>query len=162
MPQADVSRLPAILTSIPPDRVRRMQRAGAAVWRRFAWLSHPELHRLAVRELRGNVEQIEYMRKWEDPYGQRGRPWLRPLQPGGWRGDAFSSVMDWLRHKLQQRARRGEGGTAAAAAAALGERGEQAVLPKQQGQQAQAQHQHQLAGPSIGDDDAGGGPGMEE
>jgi hypothetical protein len=80
-----------------------MQRAMAAVWTRFAWLAHPELHRLAVKEMKGNAEQYHYMRQWEDPYGQRTMPWLRPLGPGGWRDDAFHTILQWLHHKLEKR-----------------------------------------------------------
>jgi hypothetical protein len=103
VPEADAERLPEILTAIPPDRVRRMQRAGAAVWRRFAWLSHPALHRLARAALAANAAAAAEAAAYDEPLGQRTRPWLRPLRRGGWRDDAFHTLLQWLHHRLQQR-----------------------------------------------------------
>ncbi|GBF90972.1 exostosin-like glycosyltransferase [Raphidocelis subcapitata] len=130
--EADAERLPELLTAIPPDRVRRMQRAMAAVWRRFVWLSHPALHRLALEAMEANAEAAAEAAKWGDPLGQRTRPWLRPLQRGDWRDDAFQTVLQWLYSKLQQRqggggvgAGGGGGGGASMFAAAGGEGGDQ-------------------------------------
>ena len=110
--EAEVARLPEILTAVPPDRVRRMQRAMAAVWRRFAWLSHPALHRMALDALAANAEAAAEMERYGEPFGQQDRPWLRPLARGEWQDDAFRTLLQWLHHKLLQRdaAARASGG----------------------------------------------------
>ena len=158
VPEADVERLPELLAAIPPDRVRRMQRAMAAVWRRFAWLSHPALHRMALETLDANAEVATEAAKWGDPLGQRTRPWLRPLQRGEWRDDAFHTVLQWLYHKLQQRQGGGganggggpEGTETLAAATALAARG---------GEQPREQAGRRRHTRPWGEAPRGGGPG---
>jgi hypothetical protein len=109
--EADVARLPEILTAIPPDRVTRMQRAAAAVWRRFVWLSHPVLVRGAGELIQSNARAVA-ANGTANPTGSgdaQQPAWLRPLPPGAWRDDAFHTILQWLHHKLSQRGARGAG-----------------------------------------------------
>jgi hypothetical protein len=107
VPEADVERLPEILAAIPPARVRRMQRAAAAVWRRFAWLSHPAVLRQAHELIAANAAPgannttNRSSSSNSDADEEVFRP--RPLAHGGWRGDAFHTLLEWLHHKLALR-----------------------------------------------------------
>jgi len=103
VPEADVEQLPELLIAIPPARIRQMQRAMAAVWHRFAWLSHPALHRIAREVMEENAKAAAEKLLWGDPLGQQTRPWLKALRPGEWRDDAFHTIVQWLHHKLEQR-----------------------------------------------------------
>ncbi|GBF96649.1 exostosin-like glycosyltransferase [Raphidocelis subcapitata] len=107
--EADVGRLPEILQAVPPDRVARMQRAAAAVWRRFAWLSHPVLVRGAGELLEANARAaaaaavngaINATGSVQPQQQAQQAGWLRP---GAWRDDAFHTILQWLHHKLAQR-----------------------------------------------------------
>ncbi len=136
--ESDVDRLPEILTAIPPKKISRMQRAAAAVWRRFAWLSHPVLLRRA-REL----QQAARLKAAESGAGQtEGRDdeeaqqavWARgQLGFGEWQDDAFGTIMQWLYHKLQQRQGAAAGGEGGAAAAGEGRGGGQLTRWPQRG-----------------------------
>ncbi|GBF90959.1 exostosin-like glycosyltransferase [Raphidocelis subcapitata] len=142
--EADAERLPELLTAIPEARVRAMQRTLATVWRRFAWMSHPELHRqlrtLAASNSRA-AEAAEAARPKADGGGggggggdgnssggggaaQRAQA-LHALAPGAWRDDAFHTLLQWLYSKLQQRGARdgrgGGGGNSSAHAEAVAE-----------------------------------------
>ena len=127
--EADIERLPEILLAIPPARVRQMQRMIANVWRRFAWLSHPEVYSQVVRAAQDNAGRVRFKKltapgRQVDPNdvhcceddddeaeeaeagaggGARAAERLHALKPGQWRDDAFHTLLQWLHHKLLER-----------------------------------------------------------
>jgi len=98
VPEADVE------LAIPPARIRQMQRMIANVWRRFAWLSHPEIYKQVRKEVRKNAAIVRDQKQQET-----SRQVWHELAPGAWRDDAFHTIVQWLHHKLEQR-REGGGG----------------------------------------------------
>jgi len=136
-----------------------MQRAAAAVWRRFAWLAHPVLLRQA-RELRAaNGRRVNGSAGGGGAEAQRGL-----LGAGDWRGDAFSTIMQWLRHKLQQRQVEG-GGEGAGREGVDGFEGVQQQQQQQQQQRYRGRKRRRRRGgggvatvASEGDGVEGGGP----
>lgn len=121
-----------------------MQRAMAAVWRRFAWLAHPLLLRQARELVAHNSKTAGELRAQGKGNTAREARWLRALGNGEWQDDAFYTIMQWLYSKLEERGR-GWGG-AAGGGRQQGAKQEGQQRQQQEEQEQQQQRQQQVQG----------------
>ncbi|EFJ52271.1 acetylglucosaminyltransferase [Volvox carteri f. nagariensis] len=94
--------IPELLTAISPERLAKMQRNLARVWHRFAYATGPVM-RSHYRASSENIVRNYPREILEASYklSQRDSP-LRPVTDFPFQEDAFSTIMQWLYHRIDK------------------------------------------------------------
>ena len=82
--QADIARVPEILTGIPADQILELQAQLRKVWHHFGWTSTPVIQSASRSVVAWNQKQ--FVTKDRN---------LPPLQD-----DAFHAILQWLSRKM--------------------------------------------------------------